>query len=894
MKKIVLILQLLSVTTIFSQNLCLKENVYGGLLNPFAPTVGDFNEDGIPDLAMAGNQNGYEITILLGKGNGSFKIEGVYSLNLNGTNNIAVGHFKGDKHLDILASCLWGKSFLSGNGDGTFKIVQDTSNFFRIPANSVRLLAGNFNSDSYLDIAFTNGGSSSIGVCTGSNSVIFNTPTYYATGLSTVIYLEKGYFNADSILDLAAVGIDDNKISVLIGNGDGTFKPGVEYPVGIFPVSCTVGDFNNDGKADIASANQHSPGISILLGNGDGTFQTAVNMPTSFPPRFVEAADLNLDGNADLIVSGLLGGFTGLNVYLGNGNGSFQQANPEFQVNLAGAEEVTIADLNNDLRKDIILGSYDTGYAVFMNNIPPTINFGTALKTCKDSPISLSTSGAISYRWWSKNSGPDTLNGVNFIVSPDTTGYYQTLITYYPGCTLSDSVKITAFPLPTVNISPGVNICKGDSAQLLANGGLSYSWNPSGTLNNSEIPNPMAYPITSSTYTVTVTDLNSCTNTQSVTITVVPLDINTSGTVYMFCGDSVTLSTSTSYDGILPMTFKWSPSFAINYNTLESPTVAPSSNQMYYVSANNTCGQVVTDSVYVTLSGPLSSPFICLVTVDTVSGKNMLIWDKFPGQKIEKFRIYKETTVAGVYDTIGSQRFEAYSTFIDTSSRPLQEAARYKLSELDSCGNESPLSPDHKTIHLNINKGLGNTWNLIWDAYEGFSFKTYLIFRGTTAADITYLTSIQSSLFSYTDVTAPVGDVFYVVAVLDSVGCSPSMKTKPDFHTLNTINMSISNFASNTLLSVQNLTEKNSWEVIPNPSSGNLVINTGKGRFGMAILSVINITGKEILKKEIDLSLSNISVDLSSVDKGVYFLRILDEKSNTDFGVKKIIISGDK
>ncbi len=169
---------------------------------------------------------------------------------------------------------------------------------------------------------------------------------------------------------------------------------------------------------------------------------------------------------------------------------------------------------------------------------------------------------------------------------------------------------------------------------------------------------------------------------------------------------------------------------------------------------------------------------ICLVTVDESTGKNMIVWDKTPHDGTASYNIYKESNYSGQYLLIGNVKVDSASIFIDKASNPLVKSDRYKISCVNANKYESKLSPFHKTMHLNVNKGQGNIYNLIWDQYEGFDFGTYFIFRGTKPDKITQIADIQNNLTSYTDYTAPSGvTVYYAVIVAKKDTCLIS-KTK--------------------------------------------------------------------------------------------------------------------
>ena len=65
-----------------------------------------------------------------------------------------------------------------------------------------------------------------------------------------------------------------------------------------------------------------------------------------------------------------------------------------------------------------------------------------------------------------------------------------------------------------------MSICSGSSTSLGASGGSSYSWSPSTGLSATNVSNPTASHTSTTTYTVTVTDGNSCTATDDVVVSV--------------------------------------------------------------------------------------------------------------------------------------------------------------------------------------------------------------------------------------------------------------------------------------------------------------------------------------------------------------------------------------
>ena len=171
----------------------------------------------------------------------------------------------------------------------------------------------------------------------------------------------------------------------------------------------------------------------------------------------------------------------------------------------------------------------------------------------------------------------------------------------------------------------------------------------------------------------------------------------------------------------------------------------------------------------------IEQPVICLVTLDSLTQKNMVIWERQRGFSTAYYNIFRESTTAGVYVKIGTSPFDSLSVFIDHNSNPRKQAHRYRISAVDSFGNESSRSPVHKTIHLTAYKGLSNENHLIWTAYEGKSIGTYYIYRGTSYNNLALIDSIQSSLTEYSDFTASPGLQYYFVTFKFLDWCYPAI-----------------------------------------------------------------------------------------------------------------------
>jgi VCBS repeat protein/FG-GAP repeat protein len=283
--------------------------------SPVSLAVGDFNGDGIQDLAVA-NMYADSVSVLLGNRDGIFR--GPVSFGAGDSpRSVAVGDFDGDGIQD-LAVANSGRDFpfltpgsvsvLLGNGDGTFQAAQN----HRLNRFPWSVAVGDFNRDGKLDVAVVTFNSDSVGVVLlGNGDGTFQAERYFGTGIpgNFPASVAVGDFNGDGLADLAVAGPGappayyDGSVSVLLGNGDGTFQGVRHYDAGAGPFSVAVGDFNGDGLADLAVANEVSDNVSVLLGQGDGTFQAARSFGAGLRPAFVVVGDLNGDGLPDLAVA---------------------------------------------------------------------------------------------------------------------------------------------------------------------------------------------------------------------------------------------------------------------------------------------------------------------------------------------------------------------------------------------------------------------------------------------------------------------------------------------------------------------------------------------------------------------------------------------------------------
>ena len=207
---------------------------------------------------------------MLGNGDGTFTAG--QSLMFSSI-TIAVADFNGDGKPDAAVAGNGGSTILLGNGDGTFAAAPNVLEI--VP---YQLVAADFNGDGKVDLAVVGPATNTATIELSNGDGTFGAapnPPQIITGR-----LAAADFNGDGKLDLAVIGdTPGNTLVVLPGNGDGTFAaPSILLTDANFnALGLAVGDFNGDGKSDIAeTVSSTTPGgpdyASFFLGNGDGTF----------------------------------------------------------------------------------------------------------------------------------------------------------------------------------------------------------------------------------------------------------------------------------------------------------------------------------------------------------------------------------------------------------------------------------------------------------------------------------------------------------------------------------------------------------------------------------------------------------------------------------------------
>jgi len=250
--------------------------------------------DGDHQLDFLGVSGEFVFT-LLGNGDGTFQPpQG--DIVFNDDLWPVVGDFNNDGNPDVALASLSSNQFLIllGNGDGTFESATS------YPTDSVpeSPVTADFNGDGNLDLAVCNAFGATVGVYLGHGDGTFAAPLKLNT--FGPVYSAAGDVNQDGNADLIIGG--NNFLKLYLSNGDGTFQP----PQIIYPDygPTKVADLDGDGRLDVTLSAESFGTMIVFRGRGDGTFGEGVMYPIGRVfSGFFDLTDLNGDARPEAIVN---------------------------------------------------------------------------------------------------------------------------------------------------------------------------------------------------------------------------------------------------------------------------------------------------------------------------------------------------------------------------------------------------------------------------------------------------------------------------------------------------------------------------------------------------------------------------------------------------------------
>ncbi len=228
---------------------------------------------------------------------------------------------------------------------------------------------------------------------------------------------------------------------------------------------------------------------------------------------------------------------------------------------------------------------------ITVNTTAPTVTITpNPASVCSGSPITLNANGANSYTWSSSQTGNTSGTSLTFTPTGNITVNLSGTLT---GCSTAGntSVNVTVKPKPTVGVT-SPSVCAGLTAQPVASGAATYTW----TGGLAAVANPTTPVLTTTTaYTVTGTDANSCSNTAVATVTIKPIP----GT------PTITQSHDTLYSNVIiaGATYEWYKAGVLQTTTTTPYYKFPSTGTYTVKVINNACPSAISANFNAVLTG---------------------------------------------------------------------------------------------------------------------------------------------------------------------------------------------------------------------------------------------------------------------------------------------------
>lgn len=400
------------------------------------------------------------------------------------------------------------------------------------------------------------------------------------------------------------------------------------------------------GPGGFSSSNPSLSGIpagvySLRVETAQGTllYETEVTVPE--PPELIITEIIVVPvgcapdgGSATVQVSG------GVPPYIYQLNG-IEQPDSVFTNLPAGQYPLVVSDS---------AGCKATGTVLIEESTPPAPDLGDDVVLCPGESVLLSVGDFAAYLWSDGSMGATLLVGQS--------GTYSITVTDALGCTGADSVTVEVSETVEIVVENlNLSICPGDSIQLLVSGGSDYRWiDTSGTLRGGDVFNPIAKPVSSTTYSV-IASTACATDTAAVFVRVYEVTAMAGPDTCVNKGAPVRLSASGG------VSYFWLTSeYPLSSFTSPNPVTTPLRSTVFQVLIVDVNGcETLLDVPVSVLDGV---PDLLLINVITPNGdgKNDLLefrdLDKFTNNSLKVYNRWGDL----IYQKLGyqtdSERFD--------------------------------------------------------------------------------------------------------------------------------------------------------------------------------------------------------------------------------------------
>lgn len=535
-------------------------------------------------------------------------------------------------------------------------------------------------------------------------------------------------------------------------------------------------------------------------------------------------------------------------------------------VNATGAYSVIVTDGNG-------CNGYDTINILINPN--PVVSLGADITQCAGTVLLDAGNPGANYLWSESSTTQQIL--------VTTSGTYSVTVTDLNGCSNSDTINITINPLPVVALGNDTTRCGGTVTLDAGNPGSSYAWSESSTTQQITVS-------VSGTYSVVVTDLNGCTNADTIDVTINSIPVVALGPDVTQCGDSVMLDAG-------------NPGSGYSWNTgATTQVIYATSSGVYAVTVTSPQGCTSSDAIIIIIN-PV--PVVALGPDITQCGGTVVLDAQNPGaQYLWSTGATTQTiTVStnGTYNVIVTNNFGCMNSDTIDIIVNTPPDANAGLDTSICLGNSVMLISNgpfvayswtdgnftSNTQFITVSPNVTTTYYLTVTDVAGCTDTDTIVVTVETIPTASFTTSIvnlNTVNFTNTSVTPPFSSVWNF-----GDGSPLNTQTNPTHIYANNgnynVTLTVTNDCGSTSffqtvviagLGFGEITELHGLSVFPNPTSGllNLVIDNGNvDRFNVQITDV---TGKLIREMNGNANGMNVNeqIDLSEISNGVYFMKV--------------------
>lgn len=445
----------------------------------------------------------------------------------------------------------------------------------------------------------------------------------------------------------------------------------------------------------------------------------------------------------------------------------------------------------------------------------PIINLGADTGICAGETLLLDAGNSGSDFLW--NTGATTQ-----VISIDGEGNYFVQVTNISGCAFSDSIHVEGYPEVAIELGDEIFICEGESVTLDAlNPDAAYLWNTGATTQTIEVA-------TTGNYSVVVTNVSGCNNSDTVSIVVNPMPFVDLGTTLIFCPEEIALLDAENSGS----NYLWTTG-----ETTQEIIAAISGT--YGVLITNTYGCTFYDEVNIFLA---PEPEVWLGSDTTLCEGTPLILN------------------AGI--TSGTYLWNTGST---DSAIMVVNAGTYWVSVTNDFGCSAT-----------------DTIDIIYTPLPAASFELdievlclddipFAITGGTPSGGIYFGEGVMDGVF-YPEI-AGIGTHIITYSYTDTNGC---------------VGNSNDNITVTICQDIGSENLENTISIYPNPAQHYFTV-TNKGSEIIHLLEIADITGKVIFSNAVTVSPElQININIEQLVAGNYIVKIYTEK---EMQIKKLIVA---